>query len=212
MALFGSNISTEGLPQPVVKECEDSITFMKRMAALHSKLKKDLEDLHSSLEVKGEEVPTYAPDEKVWVLRPRPMGVEKTATWWIGPCQVVQKLSNHTYKIQVGETRTRDIHVSQLKRHHPPLAGPHWPLFFTQETPLDGHGLQNDFLVEKILRHRLNKDNNTSEFLVKWDGYGEEECTWEPPSSFLPVFSQPWAAYCRSHHLRVDVVGNLKEG
>ena len=40
--------------------------------------------------------------------------------------------------------------------------------------------------VDKILRKRLNQKGNTkkdsgkAEYLVKWVGYSEQECTWEP--------------------------------
>ena len=41
---------------------------------------------------------------------------------------------------------------------------------------------QDEYLVEEILAERT--DTGVTEYLVKWDGYPEERCTWEPRSSF----------------------------
>ena len=39
------------------------------------------------------------------------------------------------------------------------------------------------FIVEKILKKKRTEDGELR-YLVKWDGYAEEENTWEPPESF----------------------------
>ena len=208
VALFGRDRLQHGIPHPMHRECEDAVNFIARMAKLHEKLRGDLEKLHAKLYVPEKEIPTYNPDEKVWVLRPRPLGVEKTLSWWIGPCQVLKRLSAHTYEVQVGESKVRDVHVSQVKRYYPPLEGPSWDLFYTNKDAPTDPALEGDYLVERVVRHRKNKEG-ALEFLVRWAGYGSEEDTWEPVSSFLPSFSQPWADYCRRLKLHVDVLNHL---
>ena len=41
---------------------------------------------------------------------------------------------------------------------------------------------QDEYLVEEILAERTH--NGSIQYLVKWDGYPEERCTWEPRTSF----------------------------
>ena len=41
---------------------------------------------------------------------------------------------------------------------------------------------EESYEVEKILKHRMNKEQ--IEYLVKWKNYSSEENTWEPATSF----------------------------
>ena len=38
---------------------------------------------------------------------------------------------------------------------------------------------QEEYAVEKILDHRIDTKNNQIEFMVKWEGYPNEESSWE---------------------------------
>jgi hypothetical protein len=38
------------------------------------------------------------------------------------------------------------------------------------------------FEVERILAEKV--ENGATRYLVKWRGYADEECTWEPPKNF----------------------------
>ena len=91
------------------------------------------------------------------------------------------------------------------------MEGPKWDLFYTAEEIVEGEATAGDYIVEEIVKHRRTKDGKL-EFLVKWEGFGKEECTWEKPSSFLPMYSQAWADYCQSHGLQVNLVDHLGEG
>lgn len=35
-------------------------------------------------------------------------------------------------------------------------------------------------MVDKIVKHRKNKKTKTIEYLIRWEGYGSEDDTWEP--------------------------------
>ena len=151
----------------------------------------------------------FAPNDLVWILRPRPLGTDKVSTMWLGPCKVLQRLSAHTYTIQVSESTVRDVHASQLKKYFAPCVGQSWPMFYTREHVDDTHALEGDWDVEKIIRHRRRKDD-TWEFLTKWENCDDSESTWEPPSSFLQRFCLPWAKYCRQQKIDMSIMEHLR--
>ena len=65
--------------------------------------------------------------------------------------------------------------------------------------------------MDHIDRHRVG-DHGEYEFLTKWQGYGDEDATWEAEKSFLPSYKFEVAKYCKHHHkLKVDVVRHLGE-
>ncbi len=45
--------------------------------------------------------------------------------------------------------------------------------------------LEDEYIVEKILDKR--KINGSWKYKVKWEGYSEEECTWEPKENLKNV-------------------------
>ena len=87
------------------------------------------------------------------------------------------------------------FHVSLLKPYHkgntptpPPL-----PIL------VDG---EYEYEVERILMHRDRKHGQTSkrEYLVKWQGYGPEHCTWEGEKNLAnaqEILSEYWDMHHR---------------
>jgi len=52
----------------------------------------------------------------------------------------------------------------------------------------------NEYEIERILAEKIDDENNHV-YLVKWDGYPDEECTWEPAENFThPDALREWAA------------------
>lgn len=43
---------------------------------------------------------------------------------------------------------------------------------------------EKEFVIEKILDKRIGRGGKTS-YLVKWEGYGDDHNSWEPPESFV---------------------------
>ena len=43
----------------------------------------------------------------------------------------------------------------------------------------NGGAESNEFVVEKVLASRVNGEGVT-EYLIRWEGYGSEDDTWEP--------------------------------
>lgn len=205
-SLFGRERTYGGLPLPEDHWAEDAIHFVQRMSDLDAQVQKTLEELHKQQENEEEKLQTFVPGQKVWVLRPRSGDVDKMSSWWCGPCEVLQQLSTHTYRVQVGRSRTRDCHVNQLKAHHADSLGRSWPLWYTSQTAVDAGDdvMMDEFNVEKVVRHKMDKKGNLL-FLVHWEGCSQEEDTWENPEAFLPRFCQPWADYIKKNKLHIDV-------
>ena len=56
--------------------------------------------------------------------------------------------------------------------------------------------------VESILEHRGGPRYEDIEYLVKWEGYGHEENSWEPPESFMSSGAKLLLrSYCRRRNL-----------
>jgi len=84
-------------------------------------------------------------------------------------------------------------------------------MFYTSGKDVAEEGTPGEWNVEIILRHRLDR-NCKIEFLVRWEGYCQDEDTWEKPEAFLPQFSRPWATYCKGKKLNLNVLDYLKTG
>ena len=208
-ALFGRDRLAENLPLPCEHMAEDALIFAERMAKLDTEIRNTLDRLHEQARKEWLNAPAFVAGDLVWTLRPRPLGIDKVSTMWVGPCKVLQRLSAHTYHVQLGDTTVRDVHTSQLKKHFASCVGPSWPLFYTRERAEDTHALEGDWDVEKIVRHRKKKDG-TLEFLTKWEHCDDSENTWEPPASFLQRFCLPWAEYCRAHRIDLSLLEHLR--
>ena len=204
--LFGRDRTMGLLPLPESTWCEDSVSFVARMQMVDQEMKSTLSELHKKLEKEEEKTVQYVTGQKVWVLRPRPVGADKFESWWSGPCQVLRQVGEHSYEVQVSPSDTRVCHVNQLKVHFEDALGKAWPLYYTRDTQVDDGAVGvDDYNVEKIVSHRVDAFGEI-EFLVKWEGYPPENNTWQRPKDFLPQYCRPWAEYCRKKNITVDIV------
>jgi hypothetical protein len=97
---------------------------------------------------------------------------------FIGPFKILKKVGTVAYKLELPVNMSRIhpvFHVSLLKK---------WTLPYRTQPPpptieIEGETL---WLFERILDHR--KKGRKNEYLVKWEGYGHENNSWEPESSF----------------------------
>ena len=189
---------------------EDAIEWWTKCREVEDKVFQAMERIHQDMEAAqrrdARSREQYPVGSKVWVLRPRPIGANKVLTWWTGPHKVLQQVGERTYTIDMGGGRKRDCHTTQMKMHRPPVEGPEWPMHYTKGEAVEEEEQDpDDFDVEKILRHRRNKKGEL-EFLVRWEGYGEEEDTWEPPSNFMQRVCAPWVEYCKGNGLNFSIL------
>jgi hypothetical protein len=182
----------EGEDVPMSEWIEDQLNFQKQ---LHDILKQSLmkRDQHNisvrmgEMAEKAGGITEYPANSMVLVSYPRSRfgqgPAKKLQPIRRGPMQV-QKGEGSTYQVQNlnHEHQTMKVHVSRLVpfRYDANYTDP-------KEIALSD---DEEFIVERIVRHRVNGDARAKltsrtrlselEFEVKWEGYAPEANTWEP--------------------------------
>jgi transposase InsO family protein len=109
-------------------------------------------------------------------------GVKKLLDKFIGPFNIIEKVSTVAYKLELPKKLGRlhpVFHISKLKKV---LETKDYPTRKQLDRPLPVAKVDGEeaWYVEKIISKR--KKGNVVEYLVKWEGYPEWEATWEPIS------------------------------
>jgi len=211
--LFGRDPLPPGIPSLPVQECADASTFFCRISALDKKVSDILNALHAkNFETlnKNRKNPTpFEVGQKVWVLRPRGLSADKLQSWWVGPCPIVKRVGEMSYEVEIKPGHVISLHRSQMKQHFDDeFSSEKLEMFHFQPTKEDFDSGMDEWEVEKIFKHRLNKFGKL-EFLVKWKGF--EDLTWEPLMNFLHRYSKDWRDYVASKNLKFDLVDYMKE-
>lgn len=132
----------------------------------------------------------YKPGQKVFLstehIRLKSVGTQKLLPRFIGPFTIVQRVGECAYKLQLPATLKLHpvFHVSLLKpyrsdgRYQPPPP----PVSFDDEG-------EPWYEVETVLQHRELKRGKrvSTQYLIKWKGYGHEHNTWEPEKNLSPL-------------------------
>ena len=83
------------------------------------------------------------------------------------------------------------------------------PLFYHQRTPVDIEAGMDQWIVDKVIGHRINKKKGSMEFLTLWEGQPPENATWEPVENFFPKYNTDFVKYCREKGISVDIMSNF---
>jgi len=109
-----------------------------------------------------------------------PAASRKLAYKYMGPFSIIEKIGDSAYKLLLpaGYTMHDVFNVSLLKRWVPtedrlPIEPP--PLYYDHGDPC--------YTVERIVDHKGNGKNKR--WLVKWQGYADDDNTWEPKQNLL---------------------------
>jgi hypothetical protein len=101
---------------------------------------------------------------------------QKLAPRFFGPYQIVQKIGDVAYKLQLPESSKIHpiFHVSQLKK----AIGDYHP---TEELPISLDADKSEVQPEKLLswRDKFEEGHHKKEWLVKWKGLDASDATWE---------------------------------
>ena len=210
--LYGRNRPYAGVPYEPPTRAEDAVSFFERQQAVDQQVAQTLNAHHDKkaeqLNRHRRELPTLKVGDKAWYLRPRGRPGEKLETYWLGPCRVAERRSEHSYVVEIQEGRMQEAHRSQLKPYTEGDAelGSPVKLFHFKQARSDPPTGIDEWNVEKVLTHRRNTSGDL-EFKVQWEG--SAELTWEPLHHFFHRYSQPIVDYFHNKRLKEDVMAHL---
>jgi hypothetical protein len=107
----------------------------------------------------------------------------KLTARFVGPLRVLAVVNDNAYKLELPpQLRIHDVqNVSKLRRYRrspPEFQGRPVPLARPPPDCVDPASGAGEYHVERILAKR--RAGRRQEFLVKWAGYPNEDCSWEP--------------------------------
>ena len=144
----------------------------------------------------------FQPGDKVWVRNSRNRtDSSKLDPLWTGPCEILDRLGvTGRYKVAL-PSGVEDIHMDDFKPYICPPSGKAIPfLYFKPRQPLPE---TDDFVIDKIIGHKMEKGEHL--WKVRWRGYGSEEDTWEPASSFVGFIQQDWKRWNRENRIPISL-------
>ena len=185
---------------PAEKETRNpaSRLYAHWMKGTHEKAIKALEDTRATMgkyyDQHRQPQPEYQVGDQVMLnaknIRTR-RPTKKLAPKLYGPFRILAKVGTRSYRLELQDRwRIHNVfHASLLEPHR---ANPFSQRPQSRPLPEEVDG-ELEYEVERILpsevrttrRHQGNRHRNirTLHFLVKWKGYPEDECTWEPGQS-----------------------------
>ena len=207
--LFGRDPLGRGLPLSGDGMAMDAKEFFARQEATARDIRQQLGKEHAERQksAPSSTAQTFRVGDPVWVIRPRPMGTQRTKTWFtLG--EVVRRIGEDTYRIKIGHGQFRERHEKQLRVREPDLRGQHVALDYAahEADSDDNYAEQDNYTVEKILAQRPNASAPGGlEFKIRWRGYGPSHDTWKPVSLFVPRIDTPFMDYIRKHKTKIRV-------
>jgi hypothetical protein len=156
-------------------------------------------DIHERVRsnfMKDFNTPVYQPGDKVWIRnsakRTDSTNLDPLCT---GPCEIVERICNSgRYKVSL-PFGVEDMHMDNFKSYMAPPDGIAIPCHYFK--PREKVPEMDEYVVQKILDHKV--ENGIHLWKVRWKGYGPEEDTWEPASSFIGEVQVNWKIWNKSH-------------
>ena len=98
----------------------------------------------------------------------------------VRPFPIIKEVGKRAYRVQLpaGSQAHPTFHVQLLERYRT-SSEPSWQQRPPSPEPIDG---EENWVVRAIVDSRKNnrKKGKPTEYLVLWEGYPDEEATWEP--------------------------------
>ena len=169
-------------------------SVQSKLSSIHDRIRQQFLKDHKSF--------AYEPGDKVWVRNsPIRTGSTKLDPLWTGPCEILSRLGNSgRYKVSLPRG-VEDMHMDNFKPYLTPPDGKAIPFHYFKPRPKLPE--TDEYVVQKILDHKV--DRGIHLWKVRWKGYGPEEDSWEPASSFIGYVQQDWKLWNKSHGIIVPV-------
>ena len=144
----------------------------------------------------------FQPGDKVWVRNSKNRTESsKLDPLWTGPCEILDRLGKTgRYKVALPKG-VEDVHMDDFKPYVCPPNGKAIPFLYFK--PRQSLPETDDFVIDKIMAHKIEKGEHL--WKVRWRGYGSEEDTWEPASSFVGFIQQDWKRWNRENRIPILV-------
>ena len=202
--VFGRPRSLANLPSSKTTLAEDAEEFFQRMEDLGKKIATTMNAMHEAQEAKinsqRKEIHKYNVGDKVWVMRPKPLGGHKIQPWWAGPYPIVGREGEQSFVLQWNDLETLRVHADQLKPWRgDEMQGSGISMTYRHTDP-------HDVLPMKVAVIRGYREGPCGlEFLIHWEGSTPVEDTWEPTASFVHIRSREWRDYCDQHQIPISL-------
>ena len=126
----------------------------------------------------GDEVLLEAVNLKI---KKGPGAVKKFQSKRVGPYTIIKKVGRSAYKLRLPPKWK--IHPTINESLLMPYVKPDTGIGPSTRPPPDDIEGEEEYKVEGIIDSRLHGRHKTLQYLVKWQGYGQEENSWEPAPS-----------------------------
>jgi hypothetical protein len=165
-------------------KAEQATLLVEKLQGLHTHLATDIEFNNQRSAAYANKKRSMEPPlkrgDKVYLLR-KHIKTKRPSTKLdfkkLGPFEIIEKVGPVNYKLRLPQnSRLHPVfHVSLLEpaKGDTPLA---------TDTELQPENDLDVYEVEKILDTRTTSDGQ-QEYLIKWKGYGETDCSWEPDNN-----------------------------
>jgi hypothetical protein len=165
-------------------KAEQAMLLVEKLQGLHTQLATDIEFNNQRSAAYANKKRSMEPPlqrgDKVYLLR-KHIKTKRPSTKLdfkkLGPFEILEKVGPVNYKLRLPKNSKLHpvFHVSLLEpaKGDTPLA---------TNTELQPENEPDVYEVEKILDTRTTTDGQ-QEYLIKWKGYGETDCSWEPDSN-----------------------------
>ena len=152
--------------------------------------------------------PIFEPGDKVCVRNsPNKTNSTKLDPIWTGPCEIIDRVGDSgRYKVSL-PSGVEDMHMDNFKPYLVAPEGKAIPCHYFKPRPKLPES--DEYVVEEILDHKIDRGKHF--WKVRWKGYGPEEDSWEPASSFLGHVQEDWRKWNSAHGLNLPIGEILKE-
>jgi hypothetical protein len=150
--------------------------------------------------------PAFYVGDRVWIMKPKPVGGHKVQTYWTGPTTITSRTGASSFEVTTANGDTRAVHISQIKPYQDDVLEGGAPLHFYRP----GHR-EASFAtpgIHEILSHRV-EDTGLPHFLVHWSGSSPEQDSWLSLLELIELKCDLWAPYCMVHGISTVNIGAL---